>query len=134
MSIINYTSYFHDGSLINIIHHNSVIIFSIESAEISAEENLDNILLSDHSTIKGKLHLEEVESVKENGKPFLANLKMLHDSAGILHLNIRDNTINLDLEWVNFPPHPEVSAYSFYSIQAKKIWWENIPDLFDPFC
>ena len=80
-----------------------------------------------------KLHLDGVVSIYENEKPFFLDLTMLHDTAGILHLKILDSTVILDLEWVNFPPHPEVTAYSFFKIQAKKIWWKNIPDLVDHF-
>jgi hypothetical protein len=133
MNIGRYTSYFHDGSVIDICHGNSILVLSIESAEISVEENLDNIPLSDRLTIKGKLHLEKVDFITDNEKPISAPLRMLYDSAGILHFKIRDTTVSLDLEWVNFPPHARITAYSFYTISAKKIWWENIPDLRDPF-
>lgn len=105
----------------------------MESAEISPEENLDNIVLSENFTIKGKLHLEGVDLITENEKHTSVSLQMLYDSAGILHLMIDDTTVSLDLEWVNFPPHSNITAYSFYTIKAKKIWWENIPDLADPF-
>lgn len=133
MNIANYTSYFHDGSIIDIYHDQSIVILSMESAEISPEENLDNIVLSKRLTIKGKLHLEGVDLITENEKQISVLLKMLYDSAGILHLKIDGTTVSLDLEWVNFPPHPNVTTYSFYTINAKKIWWENIPDLYDPF-
>jgi len=133
MNIIDYTSYFHDGSLIDIHHDQSSIILSMESAEISPDENLDNIILSEKCTIKGKLHLEGVDLIIENERQMSVHLKMLYDSADILHLKINSTIVSLDLEWINFPPHPKVTAYSFYIIHAKKIRWENIPDLFDPF-
>lgn len=133
MNFANYTSYFHDGSIIDISHNQSVIILSMESAEISPNENLNNIILSEHLTIKGKLHLENVGLITENEKQILTTLRMLFDSAVILHFKIVDTTVSLDLEWVNFPPHPKVTSYSFYAINARKIWWENLPDLYDPF-
>lgn len=133
MNIADYASYFHDGSLIDIKQDHSTIILSIESAEISADENKDNILLSNHLTMKGKLHLDGVVLIEENEKPFSDHLIMLADSADILHLKIQGTKIRLDLEWMNFPPHPKITAYSFYIIHAEKIWWENIPNLFDPF-
>lgn len=133
MDIGKCAGYFHDGSLINIEHIQSSVVLSIESAEISMDENPDEIVLSEASTIKGKLHLEGVDSITENEQQTSDCLKMLHDSACILHLKVHNATVYLDLEWVNFPPHPRVTAYSFYVIHAKKIWWENIPDLFDPF-
>jgi hypothetical protein len=133
MNIINYTSYFHDGSLIDIKNEQSSVVLSMESAEISPDENLDNIVLSERFTIKGKLHAEGIDLITENEKETLVQLRMLYDSAGILHFKIDDTKIKLDLEWVNFPPHSKIVAYSFYTIYAKKIWWENIPDLYDPF-
>jgi len=58
---------------------------------------------------------------------------MLYDSAEILHLEILQNKIKLFIEWENFPPHPKVTVYSALEIEADKIWWENIPNLYDPF-
>ncbi len=133
MNIDDYTSYFHDGSIINICHDEENIILSMESAEISPEENLHNIDLSENNTIKGKLHVEDVSSVLEGDELTPVQLKMLYDSAGILHFKIVETTVWLDVEWVNYPPHPEITAYSFYVIKGNKIWWENIPDLYDPF-
>lgn len=133
MNIVRYTSYFHDGSIIDICHDQSIIVLSMESAEISQDENRDNIVLSENLTMKGKLHIEGVDLITENEKQISASLKMLYDSAGILHLKIEGTRVLLDLEWINFPPHPNVTIYSFYTINAKKVWWENIPDLQDPF-
>jgi len=133
MNIFNYSSYFHDGSLIDIKHDQSSVVLSMESAEVSLDENLDNIFLSERCTIKGKLHLDGVDLITENEKKTSVRLRMLYDSAGILHLKIDDTVVKLDLEWVNFPPHSKITVYSFYIIHAKKIWWENIPDLYDPF-
>lgn len=133
MIISDYFTYFHDGSIIDIQHYDSTIILSIESAEISPEENKDKILLSKHSTIKGKLHLEGIGAITDNDREFNGKLRMLHDSAGILHLEKENILIKIGLEWVNYPPHPNIVAYSFYKIEVNKIWWENIPDLYDPF-
>lgn len=106
---------------------------SMESSQISPDENLDNTVLSEHDTIKGKLHLDDVFLILENKNCVLKQLDMLYDSASILQFKIHDTTVDLDLEWTNFPPHPKVTAYSFYTIYAKRIWWENVPDLYDPF-
>jgi hypothetical protein len=65
MNIVNYTSYFHDGSLIDISYDKNVLVISVESAEISSDESLGNIALSDHSAIKGKLYLEDIKSIKK---------------------------------------------------------------------
>lgn len=132
MIISDYFAYFHDGSLIDVKHSGSTIILSIESAEISPEENKDKILLSKHSTIKGKLHLEGVKTIKDNDKLFGESLRMLHDNAEILDLSQQNNYIKLGLEWVNFRPFRKVAGYSFYNIEFERLWWENIPDLHNP--
>jgi hypothetical protein len=133
MNIADYDAFFHDGSIINIQHTGNEIELSMESAEIS-ENNLENgIYLSKYNTLKGKLHLEGVESILENDQPFTGVLKMQFDSAIILDLEIVKNKVNIFLEWTNYPPHATVVAYSSYEIAVKKIWWENIPNLYDPF-
>jgi hypothetical protein len=131
MDISKYDSYFHDGSVINITYRDHEIILSLDSGQLSEEENPDRIPLSDHSTLKGKLHLEGVIKITDNDIPLTDNLQMLADSAEILHLNIQNNLVILNLNWINFPPSKD--QYSFYCIECSKIWWENIPDLHDPF-
>jgi len=133
MNIADYDDFFHDGSIINIQQTNNKIELSMESAEISEEDLKDKVVLSEHNTLKGKLHLEGVKKILNKDQPFFGVLSMLYDSAEILHLNIINNRVTLSLEWENFPPHPKVIAYSFLEIEADKIWWENIPDLYDPF-
>jgi hypothetical protein len=133
MDIADYGAFFHDGSLINIQHTNNKIELSMESTEISEEELKDEVVLSEHNTLKGKLHLEGVKSILNKDQPFWGVLSMLYDSAEIIHLDILSNRIKLSLEWENFPPHPKVLAYSLLEIEADKIWWENIPNLYDPF-
>lgn len=133
MDIIDYFSFFHDGSLFDINCKDSVIVLSMESAEISPEENKDKIVLSKYLTIKGKLHLEGVGTITENDKIYSGRLRMLYDNARILHLEREDKIIKLGLEWVNYPPNPDITAYSFYCIEAINFWWETIPDLCDQF-
>jgi len=133
MNAADYDAFFHDGSLINIQHTNNKIEISMESAEISENDLKDDIDLSKYNTLKGKLHLEDVKSILDNDQPFTGLLKMQFDSAIILDLEIVKNKIKMFLEWTNYPPHAEIAAYSNYEIEAKKIWWENIPALYDPF-
>ncbi len=133
MNISNYTSYFHDGSIINIEHSNSNVVISMDSAELAPQEIVDDVILSDRKTIKGKLHIEDVLSITEDGNLSIDKLTMLYDSAEVLHFEMTKNTVYLDLEWTNYPPNPDITEYSFYNIKAQRIWWENIPDLYDPF-
>lgn len=129
MNIDNYIAYFHDGAVIDICHKGSCLEISMESAELLEGENLDNMPLSEERALKGKLHLEGVGLITDFETPVHGHLKMLHNAAHILDLEIIDSTVTLNLEWVNYPPHPKVDAYSLYKIEVSKIWWENIPDL-----
>ena len=134
INIQKYTAYFHDGGLIDIQHIDEKIILLLESAETSLDEMQEDIALSEHSTIKGKLHIEGVKQVfDDEHKLSINDLKMIYDSGEILHFKIEKNQINLDVKWVNYSPNPNITTYSFYKIEADKIWWENIPDLYDPF-
>ncbi|MBF8264109.1 MAG: hypothetical protein HW387_1774 [Parachlamydiales bacterium] len=133
MNISIYTGYFHDGSIINIEQSGDGVCFSMQSAEMHEEDLKDNIALSKYHRIKGKLHLEKVKIIRDNDQIFLGVLRMLYDGAGILDFEISKNNVKLFLEWVNYPPHPDIVVYSSFEIEAEKIWWENIPDLGEPF-
>jgi hypothetical protein len=58
---------------------------------------------------------------------------MKYDSGNIFNLEIKKNKVEIAFSWVNFPPKPSVNDFSTIEIEAEKIWWENIPDLADPF-
>lgn len=133
MIIANYADFFHDGSITEISQSGNNIEISMQSAEVHEEDLKDPIVLSKYHRIKGKLHLEGVKRILDNNQELFEKVRMLYDSGGILHLEIKKDCVKLDLEWRNYPPHPKVVAYSFYEIKAEKIWRENIPDLFDPF-
>lgn len=132
MNIADYTSNFHDGSIIDIKHEINRIEISMESAEITEEDMKEDFPLSEHDTIKGKLHLEEVKSIKECNS-YLNFLKMKHEDATIFHFKINNNKVELQIIWGTYPPNPPVDDFSTIEIEAEKIWWENIPDLYDPY-
>jgi hypothetical protein len=133
MNIQKYLDDFHDGSLIDIHHHENEVIFSIESAEMDPSDVKDGIQLSKRGTIKGKLHLKEVKSIQINEVPFMGCLKKLYDSGSIVDLTIEEKMVEIAISWVNFQPKPRVNDFSTIKIEALEIWWENIPDLYDPF-
>jgi hypothetical protein len=132
MDISMYAGYFHDGSIINIEQSENNIVFSMQSAEMHEEDLKDNITLSRYHRVKGKLHLKSVKYIKNNDQLFTGVLKMLYDGAGILDFEITKNKVKLFLQWVNYPPHLDITEYSYFEIEAEKIWWENIPGLGDP--
>jgi hypothetical protein len=125
--------YFHDGSLIDIQHTPNQIVLSLESAEMDLIDVKDQIQLSERNTFKGKLHLENVKNISVNDIPNSGILQLPYDTGSIFDLTLTDKMIELQIVWVNFPPKPYVNDFSTIKIEAGKIWWENIPDLHDPF-
>lgn len=129
----SFYNYFHDGSIIDIKHSSKHILISMESAEISSED-LPEYALSVHNRLKGILHLKQIKSISINKQLFQESLHMKGDSAGIIDFEINQNSIRLFIEWVNYPPHQKlIDMYSEIVIETNKIYWENVPDLNDPF-
>ncbi len=133
MDISKYTSYFHDGSIIDIQHEGDNIMLSMASAEVDPEELQENIMLSKNDTISGRLHINEVVSVKINKDYFFCLLKKLHRSAEIFSFEVTDNFVEFQIIWDDFPPILKAADFSVIKIEAKNIYWENIPDLIDQF-
>lgn len=133
IAISYYAPFFHDGSIININHTHGDIEISMQSAQIDEEDLKDEITLSKFHRIKGKLHLKNVRSIIVNDLVFSDTLKMLYDKGSIFDFVLQNQEMELQIEWVNFPPNPDVDEFSVIKINAEKIWWENIPDLHDPF-
>jgi hypothetical protein len=131
MNIKKYTSFFHDGSVLDIQHVNDKMILSMESAEMDKDDIKDDITLSKDDRIRGKLHIEKIKRIKLNKKLFLGTIKKTYDDGGIFDFEIKKNSVELSIDWVNFPPKTEVNDFSVIKIEAEKIWWENIPDLED---
>jgi len=129
MDISNYTAFFHDGSLSKIIHQKNKLILNMQSAEIAIEELPGNIALSSDDRIKGKLHIINVENIEINEKILSDRWKMQFDKGRIFDFEIKGKIIELDIKWVNYPPHPNIEDFSTIKIKADQVWWENIPDL-----
>jgi len=133
MKIQKYLDEFHDGALIDIQYSDNELILSIESSEMDVSDMKDEIALSERGTIKGKMHLKGIKLIKINSVHFIGFLEKKYDSGKIVDLQIAENNIMIAISWVNFPPKPSVNDFSTIEIKADTIWWENIPDLFDPF-
>lgn len=131
MDISIYSAFFHDGSLSAIIHKKNEIVLIMQSAEIDVEELPSNINLSSDDRIKGKLHIVDIENIEINEKKLSSKLEMQFDKGRIFDFEIKDKIIELDINWVNYPPHPNTDDFSTIKIKGKKIWWENIPNLED---
>lgn len=131
--IKKYLNEFHDGALLDIEHKGQAYIFTLESAEMDRLDMKDEIVLSERGTIKGKLHLEDVQYVKVNELTFQGQLNMLYDYGSVFDLNIQGDVVEVQVSWRNSPQKPYVNDFSTIVVKAKNIWWENIPDLLDPF-
>ncbi len=131
LTISKYTSYFHDGSLIDIQYGESTseIAVSMESAELDPEDLNDPISLSKENRIKGKLHLNGITKIEVDDEILSAPLKMHHDDAEIFHFRIIDTGLILEIGWQNFSPKTQDFDYSVIKIDVKTVYWENIPDL-----
>lgn len=133
-AISKYASYFHDGSIIAIKHVGNEISISMESAEMDPEDLTDELQLSKSSTLKGILHLKGVKNIFVDKQPLLkSSLVMLADTAGILDLKVSKNDVHLFLEWIDYPPKQKIEKYTDIIIQMEDFFWENIPDLYDPY-
>ncbi len=129
MNLNKYAAFFHDGSIIDIVHRGKNIEFSMSSAEMDAEDNEDGIILSEDDSIQGKLHVEGVKNIAVDDIPYLGILKKEYDSAGIFDLEVSGTTIEISVKWSNYRPRPNVDDFSTIKIEAEKIYWENIPNL-----
>lgn len=85
--ICKYTSFFHDGSIMNIQHIGANLIFTMGSAEINKEHLKDNIFLSSNDRIKGKLHINGIQTIIIDSQSFLGKMKPEYDHGDVLHLN-----------------------------------------------
>jgi hypothetical protein len=133
--IEKYTSYFHDGSLIDIQYgkNSSELIFSIWSAEVDPEEISDLIPLSHDYRIKGKLHLSGVQRIEIDGKTLNDPFIMNYDTGGVFDFIIEDKKVVLHIIWTNYPPKERLEDFSVIQIEMENVYWENIPDLKAPF-
>ena len=125
IEISQYTSFFHDGEVIDIEQRESDIVFFLKSAEVDPSDVKD-IVLSKFNELRGKLHVEGVELIKENGMKFEGMIKMKLSDNDLLHLKIKQNIIFCEIGWRG--SQPAQNDFSALEIHAKKIWWENIPE------
>jgi len=128
MNLQKYTSFFHDGSINSINHIDNEIIISMESAEMDEDDITDDIKLSRDDRIRGQLHIEGAKSIRENNQPYTDILKMKYEDAEIFHFEVDQNKVELQIKWCSFPPKPCIEDFSTIEIEAKNIWWENIPN------
>lgn len=136
-----YTGFFHDGLLIDIEHKNDKIIFLMQSAEITQKvmsEDMqlsddhkilpENLALSKENCIVGKLHIENIKKITVDDQVYHGLLVKKYDDGEILDFQIDGCSVELSINWVDYPPKPEIDEFTTIRIEAEKISWENIPD------
>ncbi len=134
MNISKYAGYFHDGALYDIKHKDNKIELSLSSAEMDPEDLEEDIPLGQGDCIMGILHLEGIRKITRSKQPFLGELKMEHQNGGILDLEIDKNVVELLIEWNDYRPKRLIGVdFSTIKIEAEKIYWENKPDLVNPY-
>jgi hypothetical protein len=129
MDISEYAAFFHDGSIMDILHIGDKIEFFMVSAEMDEDDLKDDIVLSKDDSIQGKLHVEGIKNIIVDKQPFLREITKKYDKGRVFDFEIEKSVIELSIIWVNFPPKLEVNEFSVIKIEAEKIWWENIPNL-----
>ena len=129
MNIAEYLSCFHDGNLIDIKHSHNHIEFTLESSVIEERNVEGELILSKRKTIKGRLHLLNVQRVKINNELFNKILSKDYDDGEILDLEITDHKMLLLIEWKSFSSKSRINDVSKIEVEAEKIYWENIPEL-----
>jgi hypothetical protein len=133
--ISKYAGYFHDGAIREIQHDQNSVIISMESAQILSEWDWNRQIapLSKRDTISGKLHLDNVKSIKENDTPFHKTLTMIYDHGDLFDLEIEKNIVKILITWEQYFTKMDRTDMFIIEIEAEKIYWENIPNLFDPY-
>lgn len=129
MDIARYTSYFHDGEILDITHINNNIVMTLESAEVDTDFVKD-IPLSEHNRIIGKLHINGVKSILNNEKEFKNKLKMILSYHDLHHLEIKGNIVFFEISW--YGKTSEENDFYGLEIHATEVWWENLPHLSRP--
>ena len=70
-----------------------------------------------------------------NNKHFSGEFRKPHDEGDIFEFDIHENKVIFTICWKDHPPKtsPGIDVWSTYEIEAEKIYWENIPNLYNPY-
>ena len=129
MDIKNYTSFFHDGTIFDIVHAKNNVIISMESAEMGEEDLKDDATLTYNHRIRGRLHIEGVKTIKRKDEISSNLLKMEYEDAEIFRFKLNASKVELQIIWNCIPPSARIKDFSTVEIEAENIWWENMPDM-----
>ena len=131
MDIQKYACWFHDGDLKKIHHNKEKGIMAIEMSSspiIDWDEFDEMIQLKNDRTINGILHINGIQSITINDSIFDGTLKMLYEDGEILDFDFgEDNEVSLGIMWTSYEQSKTKSDYSYITIRASNIDWENLP-------
>ena len=111
-------AYFHDGTIFFLNHKKNELHVAMESAD-----------LEDGSRIIGILHVYDIQKIKQFKHDYFSKIKIQYDSAEILDFEIKNNTIFLGISLLDYGSDRFAPDYVSYTIEAKKIQWEEIPGI-----
>ena len=132
MDIFKYTAFFHDGAITDIKHDENGIEFFMKSAEMDIEDIVDDkIILTKDNRIKGILHIEGIKNIKIDDNHFFGLIEKKYDRGKIFDFEMKKNSVELSIDWVNFPPKLQINEFTNIKIEADKIYWVKIPNLSD---
>ncbi len=131
IDIREYAPFFHDGSLQKIDCPGREIRMSMCSVEISPEDCLSPVTLSNRQTLTGILHCQGIRKVDLTGNIKIEDLFQIFDKGTILDFEFSDHTLEIGILWENFSPKPRTNQFTTILIQADHFFWENIPNLLD---
>lgn len=126
MKISKYTSFFHDGEILEINHNLQNIKIRMRSAELNPDLAPD-IKLAKGNFFQGILHIEGVKYIIKNDLSFHGSIKLLSKDNDLLHLKIKENIVYCEISWRNTECCR--NDFSAFEIHAERIWWENTPDI-----
>lgn len=129
MKINYYSSYFHDGDVIDIKRDRYSLVILMQSSQIAPADMTDDIPLSNFSTLRGKLHLVNVSSIKIDGRP-CDMVEMQTDRGDIYDLQIQDRSVRMLIAWMDDTRHLSNNRDMIeYHVEAENVFWENLPHL-----
>lgn len=125
MNISKYTGYFHDGIIHNLVKTDDEIKIDMESCELNQQEIIkEEIILSQHRTIKGTLYIRGIKNLKINHHK-TNQFKMNFDDGEILRFRLIENKVFLLIKWIDYPPKEYIEFTEIIEIEAEKIFWQN---------
>lgn len=120
VDIEKYEKHFEGGILYNLSADTHFGAFTMESASIDPKTVSNCVILSDQNTLKGKLSIEEIESITVDEKTIALPKDQTFKGAIIQSCVIRLESFELDIRLAS-------STLTCFKVRAKKIYWENFP-------